>query len=98
MARPDLVLGVVAHPGWLAWLPGPGSTLEALSRAEVFLLHGARDEVTPAAPGHKAYEVLAPLLGSRVAYRAFDTLRQGISEESLVGATRWLTARLDDGA
>ncbi len=52
----------------------------------------------PAAQGQKAYEVLAPLLGARVAYRAFDALGHGISEDSLIEAARWLTARLDDGA
>jgi phospholipase/carboxylesterase len=98
LARPDLVRGVVAHSATLARLPGPGQTPEALSHAEVLLLHGAQDEVIPAAQGRKAYQVLAPLLGSRVAYRAFDTLGHGISEDSLVEAARWLTARLDGGA
>jgi len=64
----------------------------------VLLLHGAQDNVIPAAQGHKAYEVLAPLLGARVAYRAFDVLGHGISEDSLVEAARWLTARLVEGA
>jgi phospholipase/carboxylesterase len=95
LARPDLVRGVVAHSGRLSRLPGPDPTPEALSRAEVLILHGAEDEVVPAAQGRKAYEVLAPLLGARVAYRAFDGLGHGISEESLAEAARWLTARLD---
>jgi phospholipase/carboxylesterase len=98
LGRPDLVRGVVAHSGQLARLPGPDPTPEALSRAEVLLLHGAQDNVIPAAQGYKAYQVLAPLLGARVAYRAFDVLGHGISEDSIVEAARWLTARLDDGA
>ena len=98
LARPDLVRGVVAHSGRLARLPGPEPTPEALSRAEVLLLHGTRDEVVPAAQGHKAYQVLVPLLGARVAYRAFDALGHGISEESIAEAARWLTARLDGRA
>jgi phospholipase/carboxylesterase len=97
LARPDLIRGVVAHSARLARLPGTGPTPEALSHAEVLLLHGAQDEVIPAAQGHRTYEVLQPLLGSRVAYRAFDTLGHGISEDSLVEAARWLTARLDNG-
>jgi phospholipase/carboxylesterase len=98
LARPDLVRGVVAHSGRLVRLPGPDPTPEALSRAEVLVLHGVQDEVIPVAQGHKAYEVLSPLLGARVAYRAFDALGHGISEESLGEAARWLTARLDEGA
>jgi phospholipase/carboxylesterase len=98
LARPDLVRGVVAHSGRLVRLPGPDPTPEALSRAEVLVLHGAQDEVIPVVQGHKAYEVLSPLLGARVAYRAFDALGHGISEESLGEAARWLTARLDEGA
>jgi len=98
LARPDLVRGVVAHSGRLVQLPGSDPTPEALSRAEVLVLHGAQDEVIPAVQGHNAYEVLAPLLGSRVAYRAFDALGHGVSEESLGEAARWLTARLDEGA
>jgi phospholipase/carboxylesterase len=96
LARPDLVRGVVAHSGQLARLPGPDPDPEALSRAEVLLLHGAQDPVIPASQGHKAYEVLEPLLGARVAYRAFDGLGHGISEDSIAEAARWLTARLDD--
>jgi predicted esterase len=98
LARPDLVRGVVAHSGRLVRLPGPDPTPEALSRAEVLVLHGVQDEVIPVAQGHKAYEVLSPLLGARVAYRAFDALGHGISEESIGEAARWLTARLDEGA
>jgi phospholipase/carboxylesterase len=98
LSRPDLVRGVVAHSGRLARLPGPGPAPEALSRAEVLLLHGVLDEVIPAAQGHQAYELLAPLLGSRVGYRAFDALGHGISEDSLAEAARWLTARLGEGA
>lgn len=97
LARPDLVHGVIAHSGQLARLPGPDPTPEALSRAEALLLHGAQDDVIPAAQGYKAYEVLAPLLGARVAYRAFEALGHGISEDSVVEAARWLTTRLDDG-
>ncbi len=95
LARPDLIRGVVAHSGQLARLPGPEPRPEAFSRAEVLLLHGAQDEVIPAAQGYRAYEVLAPLLGDQVSYRAFDGLGHGISEESVAHAARWLTARLD---
>ncbi len=98
LARPDLVRGVVAHSGRLARLPGPDPTPEALSRLDVLLLHGAQDEVVPAVQGHKAYQVLATLLGTRVEYRAFDALGHGISDDSLAEASRWLTARLDEGA
>ncbi len=98
LARPDLVRGVIAHSGRLTRLPGPDPTPERLSRAEVLLLHGAEDEVVPVAQGRKAYQVLAPLLGARVAYRAFDALGHGISEDSVAEAARWLTARLDMAA
>ena len=98
LARPELVRGVVAHSGRLARLPGPDPTPEALSHAAVLLLHGAADEVVPAAQGRKVYEVLAPLLGSRITHRAFDGLGHGISNESLAEAARWLTARLDGDA
>ncbi|HYS82902.1 MAG TPA: alpha/beta fold hydrolase [Anaeromyxobacteraceae bacterium] len=97
LARPDLVRGVVAHSGRLSRLPGPDPVPEALSNAEVLILHGEQDEVVPAAQGRKAYEVLAPLLGARVAYRAFEGLGHGISEESLAEAARWLKTRLDTG-
>ncbi len=95
LARPDLVRAVVAHSGRLARLPGPVPPPQALSRAEVLVLHGAQDDVVPVSQGHQAYEVLAPTLGSRVAYRAFEGLGHGISEDSLGEAARWLTARLD---
>jgi phospholipase/carboxylesterase len=95
LARPELVRGVVAHSARLAHLPGPDPLPEALSRAEVLLLHGAQDEVIPAAQGRKAYEVLAPLLGARVAYHEIEALGHGISDASLGAAARWLTARLD---
>src|SRR6266702_2443981 len=74
LARPDLVRGVVAHSGRLSRLPGPDPVPEALSNAEVLILHGAR-----------------------VAYRAFEGLGHGISEESLAEAARWLKTRLDTG-
>ena len=95
LARPDLVRGVVAHSGRLSRLPGPDPAPEALSRAEVLLLHGSQDDVVPAGQGRKAYEVLAPLLGGRATYRELDGLGHGISEDSLAEAARWLTARLD---
>jgi phospholipase/carboxylesterase len=95
LARPDLVRGVVAHSGRLSRLPGPDPTPEALSRAEVLLLHGSHDDVVPVGQGRKAHEVLAPLLGGRVTYRELDGLGHGISEDSLAVAARWLTARLD---
>lgn len=98
LARPELVRGVVAHSGRLARLPGPNPSPEALSRAAVLVLHGVADEVVPAAQGQKVYEVLAPLLGSRVTHRAFDGLGHGISNESLAEAARWLTAQLDGDA
>src|SRR6266568_4612624 len=97
LARPDLVRGVVAHSGRLSRLPGPDPAPEALSHAGALILHGEQDEVVPAAQGRKAYEVLAPLLGARVAYRAFEGLGHGISEESLAEAARWLKTRLDTG-
>lgn len=98
LARPDLVRGVVAHSGRLARLPGPAPTPESLSGAAVLLLHGAEDEVVPAAQGYRAYEVLSPLLGPRVAHRAFEGLGHGISSESLAEAARWLSDRLDGQA
>lgn len=95
LARPELVRGVVAHSGALARLPGPTPSSEGLAHAALLLLHGAQDEVVSAAQGHKAYEVLAPLLGRRITHRAFDGLGHGISNESLAEAARWLTAQLD---
>ena len=98
LARPDLVRGVVAHSGRLARVPGSEGNPEALARAEALLLHGAQDEVVPAAEGRKAFEVLSRLLGDRVAYRAFEGLGHGISQESVAEAARWLAARLGDRA
>lgn len=96
VARPELVRGVVAHSGRLSRLPGPALSADALAHAALLILHGAQDPVVPASEGRKAYEVLAPLMGARVAYRAFEDLGHGISEESIAEATRWLTARLDE--
>jgi phospholipase/carboxylesterase len=96
VARPELVRGVAAHSGRLSKLPGPAHSADALSHAAVLILHGAQDPVVPVSEGHKAYEVLAPLMGGRVAYRAFEGLGHGISEESIAEASRWLTARLDE--
>jgi phospholipase/carboxylesterase len=95
LARPDLVRGVVAHSGRISRIPGPQPSPEALAHAEVLLLHGAEDAVVPAAEGRAAYEALRPVLGVRVTHRAFEGLGHGISQESLAGAARWLTARLD---
>lgn len=95
LARPELVHGVVAHSGRLARLPGPAPDPAALSHAHVLVLHGALDAVVPADQGREAYDVLARLLGDRVAHRSFDDLDHGISAESLAEAARWLTARLD---
>ncbi len=95
LARPDLVRGVVAHSGRLARLPGAPATAGALARAEVLLLHGEEDPVVPVTEGRKAYQVLAPLMGPRVAFHAFPGLGHGISPESLAEAARWLAARVD---
>jgi phospholipase/carboxylesterase len=94
LARPDLVRGVIAHSGQLARLPGAAPTAEALSRAAVLLLHGAEDEVIPAAQARKAHEVLLPLMGSRVTCRVLDGLGHGVSQESVGEAARWLEAQL----
>ncbi len=94
LARPELVRGVIAHSGRLARLPGPEPTPQALSRAEVLLLHGAQDEVVPAVQGEKAYEVLEGLLGSRVTRRVLDPLGHAVSRESASEAARWLAERL----
>lgn len=96
LARPALIRGVIAHSGRLARLPGAAPEAAALARAAALILHGEQDEVVPAAQGHRAYEVLAPLLGPRVTYRAFEGLGHGISQESLAEAARWLSARLDE--
>jgi phospholipase/carboxylesterase len=95
LGRPGLLRGVVAHSARLAHLHAPNPAPEALAGAAVLLLHGAGDEVIPAAQGRKAHEVLAPLLGPRVTYREFEGLGHGISEESLREAARWITARLE---
>lgn len=94
LARPELVRGVIAHSGRLARLPGPEPSPEALSRSEALLLHGAQDEIVPAAQGLKAFQVLERLLGPRVTFRAFETLGHGVSEDSVGEAARWLAARL----
>ena len=95
LARPDLVRGVVAHSGRMVRLPGPSAPPEALSAAEVLLLHGEQDDVVPVAQGRKAHELLSPLLGARVAYRSFPGLGHGISQESCGEAARWLAARIN---
>lgn len=95
LSRPELIRGVVAHSGRLARLPGPEPTPAALARAEVLLLHGAADDVVPAALGRKAQEVLSPLLGPRLELREIPGLGHGISPESLALAAAWLSARLD---
>ncbi len=95
LARPALVRGVVAHSGRLARLPGPEPTPEALAGTEVLLLHGAADDVVPAALGRKAGEVLSALLGPRVEHREIPGLGHEISPESLALAAAWLSKRLD---
>jgi phospholipase/carboxylesterase len=97
LGRPELVRGVVAHSGRLARLPGAAPDPAALSHAHALVLHGALDAVVPAELGRKAYDVLARLLGDRVAWRSFDDLDHGISAESLAETARWLTAQLDAG-
>lgn len=94
LAHPERVRGVVAHSGRLVRLPGPVPAPEALSGAEVLVLHGAEDEVIPAENARKVYEVLVPLLAERVACRIYEGLGHGVSEDSLAEAARWLTARL----
>jgi phospholipase/carboxylesterase len=98
LARPDLVRGVVAHSGRLVRLAGPEASREALSRAEVLLLHGAEDPVIPVEHARTAHEVLAGLLGARCEYREFPGLGHGISQESLDALAAWLSARLDGAA
>jgi phospholipase/carboxylesterase len=95
LARPGLVRGVVGHSGRLARVAGSDATAEALSGAEVLLLHGEQDPVVPAAEGRKAYEVLASLIGPRATFVGFPGLGHGISPDSLGEAARWLTARVD---
>ncbi|HET9595158.1 MAG TPA: phospholipase [Anaeromyxobacteraceae bacterium] len=97
LARPALVRGVVAHSGRMSRLPGPEPSAEALAHASALVLHGAQDEVVPVGEGRKAHAILAPLLGPRVAYREYDDLAHGISEESLADAAQWLSERLDAG-
>ena len=59
LSRPDLVRGVIAHSGGSRACPAnPEPTPEALSRAEVLVLHGVRDDVVPVAQGRKIHEVL----------------------------------------
>lgn len=94
LARPDLVRGVVAHSGRLSRLPPPEPAPAALARAEALLLHGEDDDVVPCDQGRKAYDVLAGVLGPRVAFRAYPGLAHAISGESLAEAARWLAARL----
>jgi len=97
LARPELLRGVVAHSGQLARLPGQDPSPPALSNTSVLLLHGARDEVVPVDLARKAHQVLAPLLGTRVALRVFEDLGHGTSAESVSTAASWLAARLGDG-
>jgi phospholipase/carboxylesterase len=94
LARPHLVRGVVAHSGRLARLPDPDPSAQALSHAEVLLLHGAQDDVVPVAQGEKAYRVLEGLLGSRATWRVFPALGHSVSQESASEAARWLGDRL----
>ena len=94
VTRPEVVRGVVAHSGRLSRLPGPALSAEALAHADVLILHGAQDPVVPASEGRKARDVLAPFMGARVAYRAFEGLGHGVSEASIAEAASWLTARL----
>lgn len=94
LARPELVRGVVAHSGRLVRLPGPEATPEALSRAEVLLLHGAQDDLVPVAQGARAHAILSPLLGPRVTWRALDPLGHLVTPESAAEAARWVAARL----
>jgi phospholipase/carboxylesterase len=95
LSQPELVRGVIAHSGRLARLPGQvAQPPAALARAEVLVLHGTLDEVVPVAQGRKIHDVLAPLLGPRVAYRKFEHLGHGIDADSLGEAARWLEASL----
>jgi phospholipase/carboxylesterase len=97
LGRPDLVRGVVAHSGRL--LPqflARAAPPPAFERVDALLLHGTEDEVVPITRGREARDLLAPLLGARLAFREYP-IGHGISPESLGAASAWLSARLGPG-
>jgi phospholipase/carboxylesterase len=97
LARPDLVRGVIAHSGRL--LPqflARAAPASAVERVDALLLHGTDDEVVPVERGREARDLLAPLLGPRVAWREYP-IGHGIAPESLADAAAWVSARLAPG-
>lgn len=93
LARPDLVRGLVAHSGRV--LPqslSRAASPAALASLDALLLHGRADDVVPVERGREARDLLAPLLGQRLAYREY-AFGHTIAEESLADAAAWLAAR-----
>jgi phospholipase/carboxylesterase len=93
LARPDLVRGFVAHSGRV--LPqslSRAAAPTALTSLDALVQHGRADDVVPVERGREARDLLAPLLGPRLAYREYD-LGHAISDESLADAADWLAAR-----
>jgi phospholipase/carboxylesterase len=93
LTRPDLVRGAVLHSGRV--LPGLADRVApqgALARLEILALHGVDDEVLPIRHGREIRDLLAPLLGDRLAYRE-HAAGHFVTQASLDDATAWLAAR-----
>jgi phospholipase/carboxylesterase len=93
VTRPELVRGAVLHSGGV--LAGLDSRLPrpaALAHLEVLVLHGTHDDVVPVQRGRRVRELLAPLLGDRLAYREHDA-GHFVTEATLGEAAAWLAAR-----
>jgi phospholipase/carboxylesterase len=94
LSAPGLVRGVVAHSGRL--LPGLDRLAAGaadLAGLEVLVLHGVDDDVIPVENGRAIRELLAPLLGERVAYREHDA-GHFVTGESVADAAAWMTVRI----
>jgi phospholipase/carboxylesterase len=94
LSAPGVVRGVVAHSGRL--LPGLerlAAGAGALAGLEALVLHGADDDVIPVEDGRAIRDLLAPLLGGRVAYAEHDA-GHFVTAESLADAAAWLAVRI----
>jgi phospholipase/carboxylesterase len=96
LTRPDLLRGAIVHSARvLPFLRAPvGRALPAaLARAEALVLHGTEDDLVPIESGREIRDLLAPLLGDRLAYREHEA-GHSVTSDTARDAARWIEERL----